>query len=111
MKWYRIPGIENSDQPFIKKVKAGGKTFCLVGYEGEIFALSVKCPHAGGDLTTGWCKNEKIVCPLHRYSYDLKTGKGSEGQNDFINTYPVEIKGNDIYIGIRSFWEKITGKL
>jgi len=82
---------------------------CLVGYEGEIFALSSKCPHAGGDLTSGWCKNEKLICPVHRYSYDLKTGKGSEGQNDYINTYPVEVKADGIYIGVTSFWEKIFG--
>jgi len=109
MKWYKIPDVTNSNQPFIKKVKAGGKTMCLVGYEGEIFALSSKCPHAGGDLTSGWCKNEKLICPVHRYSYDLKTGKGSEGQNDYINTYPVEVKADGIYIGVTSFWEKIFG--
>jgi nitrite reductase/ring-hydroxylating ferredoxin subunit len=107
MKWYKIPGIQNSAQPFIKKVKAGSKNICLVGYEGKIFALSARCPHAGGDLSAGWCKDEKLVCPIHRYSYSLQTGKGSEGQNDYIDTYPVKIKENDIYIGITGFWEKI----
>jgi 3-phenylpropionate/trans-cinnamate dioxygenase ferredoxin subunit len=78
-----------------------------VGYENNIYALSARCPHAGGDLTTGWCKDGKLVCPVHRYSFDLKTGKGSEGQNDFIESYPVKIRNNEIYIGITSFWEKI----
>lgn len=109
MKWYKIPNVTNSNQPFIKKVKAGGKILCLVGYEGALFALSAKCPHAGGDMTAGWCKDEKLVCPVHRYSYNLITGKGSEGQNDYINTYPVEVKADGIYIGITSFWEKIFG--
>jgi nitrite reductase/ring-hydroxylating ferredoxin subunit len=107
MKWYKIPGIQNSAQPFIKKVKAGNKSICLIGYEGEIFALSAKCPHAGGDLSAGWCKDEKLVCPIHRYSYSLQTGKGSEGQNDYIDKYPVEIRGDGIYVGIMGFWEKI----
>jgi nitrite reductase/ring-hydroxylating ferredoxin subunit len=107
MKWYKIPGIQNFDKPFIKKVKAGNKSICLVGYEGKLFALSARCPHAGGDLSIGWCKNEKIICPFHRYSYNLYTGKGSEGQNDYINTYPIEIRDGSVYIGIVSFWEKI----
>lgn len=106
MTWYEIPGVKPTGKPFIKRVKAGGKTICLVGYENEIFALSAKCPHAGGDLTQGWCKEGKLICPLHRYSFDLRTGKGSEGQNDYIDSYPVEIKGDSIYIGIESFWEK-----
>jgi nitrite reductase/ring-hydroxylating ferredoxin subunit len=106
MKWYKIPGIQ-IDKPFIKRVKAGDKVICLVGYEGEIFALSAKCPHAGGDLSLGWCNNGKLICPFHRYSFDLHTGKGSEGQNDYINTYPVEIKDQTIYIGVSSFWERV----
>ena len=106
MTWYEIPGVKPTVKPFIKRVKAGGKTICLIGYENEVFALSAKCPHAGGDLTQGWCKEGKLICPLHRYSFDLRTGKGSEGQNDYIDSYPVEIKDDSIYIGIDSFWEK-----
>ncbi len=54
----------------------------------------------------GMCNNEKIVCPIHRYSYDLRTGKGSKGQNDFINTYPVKIIDDEIYVGTSSFFDK-----
>lgn len=79
----------------------------MVGYEHKVFALAARCPHAGGDLTQGWCKNHQLVCPVHRYSYDLQTGKGSPGQNDFVNTYPVEIRDNAVYIGISSFWGKV----
>jgi nitrite reductase/ring-hydroxylating ferredoxin subunit len=106
MKWYKIPDVQPTNKPFIKKVKVGGKTLCLVGYENKIFALSAKCPHAGGDLTAGWCKEGKLICPVHRYSFNLETGKGSEGQNDYINSYPVEIRDKAIYVGISSFWEK-----
>jgi len=107
MKWHKIAGVENTTEPFVKKVKAGNKTVCLVGYGAEVFALSYRCPHAGGDLTYGWCNNGKLVCPIHRYSFDLRTGKGSEGQNDCIDTFPVKIEGRDIYVGIPSFWEKL----
>jgi nitrite reductase/ring-hydroxylating ferredoxin subunit len=107
MKWYRVEGIEDISKPFIKKVKAGGTSVCLVGYEGTIFALSTRCPHAGGDLSYGFCNNGKLVCPIHRYSYDLQTGKGSEGQGDYINTFPVKIEGDAIFVGISNFWEKL----
>jgi nitrite reductase/ring-hydroxylating ferredoxin subunit len=107
MKWYKIPDVEFTDQPFIKKVKAGNKSICLVGYEGELFALSATCPHAGENLSRGWCKDQKLVCPVHRFSYNLNTGKGSEGKNDYVDVFPVEIKGKDIYIGVAGFWEKI----
>lgn len=110
MKWYKIPNIKNTDKPFITKAKAGGKNICLVGFEGQVYALSSVCPHAGADLSEGLCVNGKIVCPYHRYTYNLATGKGGEGQNDFVATYPVNIMDDEIYIGISSFWDKLRGR-
>lgn len=110
MKWYKIPGIQNTHEPFITKVKAGGKSICLIGFEGQIYALSAICPHAGADLSEGLCVKGKIVCPYHRYTYNLETGKGGEGQNDFVTTYPVDIRGDDIYVGINSFWDRLMGR-
>ncbi|MEN0056076.1 MAG: Rieske (2Fe-2S) protein [Mucilaginibacter sp.] len=110
MKWYKIPGIQITGKPFIAKVKVGRKNICLIGYEERIYALSSVCPHAGADLSEGLCVKGKIVCPYHRYTYDVKTGKGGAGQNDFVETYPVEIRGNEIYVGIISLWDKLRGK-
>ena len=107
MAWYKIPDFQCTDHPFIKKVKVNGRGICLVGYEGNIYALSSTCPHAGGELSGGWCKNGKLICPIHRYSYDIHTGKGDPGQHDFVDTYPVEIRDDGIYIRIDSFLEKI----
>jgi nitrite reductase (NADH) small subunit/3-phenylpropionate/trans-cinnamate dioxygenase ferredoxin subunit len=107
MTWYKVPDLQPTNQPFIKKVKLAGKGICLVGYEGGIYALGSTCPHAGGELSGGWCKEGKLICPIHRYSYDIHTGKGSPGQNDFVDTYPVEVREDGVYVGIMSFFEKV----
>jgi nitrite reductase/ring-hydroxylating ferredoxin subunit len=80
---------------------------CVVGYENELFALSAKCPHAGGDLSKGWCKDKKIFCPLHRYSYDLATGRGSPGQNDYVDRFAVDLRPDGVFVGIESFIDKV----
>lgn len=92
MKWYEIAVTNTSNKPFITRVKAGGKDICLVGYHGDVFAFDAWCPHAGVDISQGWCYNDKLICPYHHFSYDLVTGRGSPGQNDYINTYPVKNK-------------------
>jgi nitrite reductase/ring-hydroxylating ferredoxin subunit len=107
MNWYPIPDVQLTGKPFIKKVKVRGKTLCLVSVDDKVYALGARCPHASGDLTQGWCKEGKLICPVHRYSYNLETGKGSDGQNDYIESYPVEIKGKTVYVGISSFWDKL----
>jgi len=106
MNWYKVNELTDPDKPFIKKVKAGGKGICLVGYEGKIYALSATCPHAGAELSGGWCREGKIICPFHRYSYSLQTGKGDPGQNDYVDTYPVEIREDGVYVGVASFGDK-----
>ncbi|HEK21584.1 Rieske (2Fe-2S) protein [Mucilaginibacter sp.] len=110
MKWYAVPDLKPSAEPFIKKVKVGGKSMCIVNYEGKLYAVGATCPHAGAELSGGWCKEGKIICPFHRYSYDLKTGKGSPGQNDFIDSYPIELRDGEIFVGIESFWDKVFGQ-
>lgn len=107
MKWYKLSELFYTDQPFIKKVIVGGKAICVVGYNGEIFALAAKCPHAGEDLARGWCADGKLVCPYHRFSYNLETGRGSAGQNDYVDTYQVKVKDGSVYIGFETFIEKV----
>jgi len=107
MGWYKAYEGEVNTATFMLKVKVEGKNICLIGYDGKVYAVGADCPHAGADLSDGWCQEGRLICPYHRYSYDIKTGKGKMGQNDFIDSYPVEVREDGIYIGILSFTEKI----
>ncbi|MCL4640956.1 MULTISPECIES: Rieske (2Fe-2S) protein [Olivibacter] len=92
----------------IRKVRIGGKTICLIDYEQELFATSYKCPHAGADLSAGWCENKQIICPYHRHAFDLSNGHGAAGQGNYINVYALEKRGEDWYVGIkRNFFQRI----
>ena len=107
MDWYKVYNGKLTKAPFLQKIKVSGKSLCLIGYEEHIYAVSSTCPHAGADLSGGWCKDGKLICPFHRYAYDVKTGKGDPGQNDYIDTYPVQVRDDGVYIGMLSLAEKI----
>ncbi len=107
MRWIRLCGSEiQQENDFIRAVRVEGKRICLVKSGDQLFACQSKCPHAGADLSLGWCKNGKLICPFHRYEYDLQSGKGAPGQGDYIETYPLEIRTNGIYIGWKESWFK-----
>jgi nitrite reductase/ring-hydroxylating ferredoxin subunit len=108
MEWYKVLDNSTLNYPFIKKVKVGNAFVCLVGVYGEVKALSARCPHAGADISLGWCKDGKLVCPYHRYSYDILTGRGSPGQGDYLQTYPVQVRNDGIYVGIKRRWAFLT---
>lgn len=108
MKWHKVLAAADIKYPFIKKVKAGSATIALVGVDNEVCALSARCPHAGEDISYGWCKEGKLTCPVHRHSYDIHTGRGSPGQGDYIKTYPVEIRKDGVYVGVKEKWGFVT---
>jgi len=85
------------------RIEVNRKKICLVRLPEGYFAIDNKCPHAGGSLSFGKCDSEGVVtCPVHRYQFDAKTGKGLQG--DYVNSYPVEITEDGMYIGFKSNW-------
>lgn len=89
-----------------KKIKVAGKAICLLQVYGKLFAVGNRCPHAGADLSQGWCEGNKIVCPFHRHHFDIETGKGNPGQGNFIPVYPIKEEEGRVYIGIKRSWWK-----
>lgn len=108
MNWYKVLDASGLNYPFIKKVTAGKAAIALVGVNNEVYALAARCPHAGEDLSYGWCKDGKLVCPVHRYAYDIHTGRGNPGQGDYVDTYPVEVRQDGVYVGVKEKWGFIT---
>ncbi len=112
MNWIKIFDKDIlQDADFIRSVKAGGKKLCIIKSGSEFYATQLYCPHAGADLSDGWCKNGNLVCPYHRHEFDLQTGKGIPGQGNYVNIYPVEIREDGIYAGLPEpgFFKKIFG--
>lgn len=107
MKWHKLD-MEIPKEDFVKLIKLEGKKICLVKHENNLYAMQNTCPHAGGLLSGGWCKNGHIICPIHRYEYSLQTGRGATGQGDYIDVYPVEERADGVYIGLKeSFWKRM----
>lgn len=81
-----------------------GESICLTRTKQGVFAVQEKCPHNGASLAKGFCTSENlIVCPLHRYQFNLSDGKGKTG-GYALKTYPIDINSNGVYIGIKAKW-------
>ncbi|MFA6277467.1 MAG: Rieske 2Fe-2S domain-containing protein [Pedobacter sp.] len=106
MNWVKID-IQIPEEDFIEQIKVNGKKFCLIKNQQKIYVVQNTCPHAGGILSGGWCKEGNIVCPIHRWEYNLETGRGAEGQGDYINIYPTKLKEDGLYVGFKeSLWKR-----
>ncbi len=89
----------------VRTISLDNKMICLVRLEDGYYAIDDRCPHAGARLGMGKCTEEGMVeCPVHRYQYNAKTGKGLPKQGDYVNTYPVETREDGVYIGLEKKW-------
>ncbi len=79
----------------------GGKKVTLIKFQNELFATASTCPHAGGTMADGFVDAKGcVVCPLHRYRFDVKTGRNTSGEGYFLKTYQIENREDGIYLGI-----------
>ena len=70
--------------------------------DGQYYAVDNICPHVGGILHSGQLKDGVIVCPIHQWKFDVKTGKCIWPGKCEIATYPVKVDGGCIYVDINS---------
>lgn len=105
MEWFKVE-VELPEDDVVEQIKVNGKKLCLVKHEQKIYVVQNTCPHAGGILSGGWCKEGHIVCPIHRYEYSLATGRGAPGQGDYIDIYPTELREDGLYVGMKESWWK-----
>jgi nitrite reductase/ring-hydroxylating ferredoxin subunit len=90
------------------EMEIAGKSILLIRQKDQLFACAQKCPHASGRLSEGYIDAlGQIVCPLHRYKFNLKTGRNTSGEGYFLKTYAAEERKEGIFIRID---EDIFGK-
>jgi nitrite reductase (NADH) small subunit len=74
-----------------------GRTYVVEGQQIAIFrlrdgslrALDAVCPHRGGPLADGLTDADVVVCPLHGFTYDLRTGDEIANEGMPVTAYPV----------------------
>ena len=82
-----------------------GEKICVTRTLQGFYAVHDKCPHNGASLSKGFCSsNNEIICPLNRYSFNLADGKATSGGGFALKTYPIQIKKNGVFVGIKAKW-------
>lgn len=83
-------------------MEVDGKKITLAKWKDSYFAFAQKCPHASGRMTAGYINPlGQVVCPLHRYAFDMKNGRNTSGEGYFLKTYPIELRPEGIFIGFK----------
>lgn len=81
-----------------KKVSVNGEEFALFRVGDEIRAIVNHCPHQHFQkMHEGPVENGVVTCPMHGWSYDLRTG-ASTNASGRLTMIPVVVKNGNVVL-------------
>lgn len=103
MEYIRIAKINDFATSSIKSFSLFGKKVGIVkNPDGSFYGIEIACKHQGADLTKGKIEGFIATCHRHQWQYDLQTGKCLNHESPRLRKYAVDIRGEDIYISVRT---------
>lgn len=83
----------------MKRVSSGEHSWVLFNDGGELVAAVDICPHKGAPLSAGEFGDGMVVCPLHGWEFDVRTGE-CVSMPDWkgLDRVPVVIEDNMVFV-------------
>jgi nitrite reductase/ring-hydroxylating ferredoxin subunit len=81
-------------------VDGGAIKVALFNVGGAYHALDNTCAHRGGPLGEGDLSGKAVTCPWHHWSFDVTTGRSTMSPGLGVRSFPVEVRGEEIYVDI-----------
>jgi nitrite reductase (NADH) small subunit len=76
----------------------GGNVAVFRNDRDVLFALLDKCPHKGGPLSQGIVFGERVACPLHNWTIELKSGEAVAPDVGCAKRFPIKVETGDVYV-------------
>ena len=82
-------------------VEIDDEEIVVANANGEYYAFSAECPHAGGPLDEGEVEGTLVICPWHGAEFDMTTGEAlTMPAQDSIYTYKVRVEEGDVQVSL-----------
>ena len=79
-------------------VTVNGRDVAVFRRGDEILAIGNDCPHQGGSLCDGWVEGDIVVCPLHGWEFDMRTGACMTVLGESVPGYRATVEDRTIYL-------------
>lgn len=80
------------------RVQVNGQCVVVCNDAGTFFVTECSCPHAGGPLAGADVRDGTIVCPVHYWPWDLRSGLTDDNMPDLrLRIHPSEVRDGSVY--------------
>jgi nitrite reductase/ring-hydroxylating ferredoxin subunit len=83
--------VEQFPAGMVRLVVVSGRRVAVGNAGGELFALDDTWLHRGGSLACGHLDGAVLICPLHWWRYDVRTGERLGRPGLLLRRYPVRV--------------------
>ena len=100
-EWHHVCAADEIEEEDLVRFDHGGRSYCVYNTEKGFFATDGLCTHEEQHLEDGIVIGTVIECPLHQGRFDVVTGKALSAPVCVdLKTYPVELRGGEVWIEI-----------
>jgi nitrite reductase/ring-hydroxylating ferredoxin subunit len=94
----------------IKGYELEGRKVALCNVAGELYAFENVCTHAYAILSEGGLQDDRVRCPLHGATFDVKSGEAkSLPAVKALPTHEVRVEDGLVYVALNEKRVKIGG--
>lgn len=98
--WIRVATVEQVPENGLLAVEVLGYSLILHRQGANVTCYRNSCSHLGNPLAKGKVENGIITCPSHEFEYRLDTGESLTAPDIFLQSYPVQIKGDRVFVNL-----------
>lgn len=95
MPWHTISPASRIREGQVLPFTVAGRLLAVGRTASGYFAVDGVCPHAGGNLGEGEVEGECVICPIHGFAYDVRSGLGKDDGGK-LRLLRVELGGDDL---------------
>lgn len=87
-QWTEIARVEDVPPGQGRSVTAGNRELAVFNDDGAFFAIDDTCPHEGASLGEGTLHDGRVICPLHSWVFEIRTGRCPRDTHEPVSAYP-----------------------
>jgi len=73
----------------------------IFNLDGDFYAIEDVCTHDGGELASGPCEGDQIICPRHGARFCIRDGRAlTPPAYEDVETFPVRVENGMVQIEI-----------
>ena len=80
------------------RASVNGRDVAVFRRGEEILVIGNDCPHQGGSLCDGWVEGDIVVCSLHGWEFDMRTGACMTVPGESVPRYLATVEDRTVYL-------------